>query len=411
MDWSEKRCCVGVDKITLPLSKSILNRLLAVEVLASGYRVPEELALACDDTRNMFLAVRSRESLISAGESGTAMRFLLALFSAKKFHHSEVTLTGENRLLRRPIGSLVEALRQMGADIEYLEESGFLPVRIKPKRLSGGSIKINSNQSSQFVSALMLIAPTIDGGLSIELPEKQGSRPYIYLTADVMRDCGVEVEFYGNKVTIAEQSYKPYRKQVESDFSSLSFWYAFVAVSEGLEELQFGDFYPNSHQPDSRIIEIMQRFGIETEFVDNSLIIRKEKGFLERFPKEFSEDFSQTPDLVPVLSAMCCLLGVRFEFRGVENLRIKESDRLRALEQELGRCGYDVLATENTLVWQGRSRGITTKKILASAHSDHRIAMALALLQQRKSIEIDHPETVKKSYPNFWDDLEKVKEI
>lgn len=402
---------MGADKIILPPSKSILNRLLIVEALASGYRVPEELALTCDDTRNMLLAVRSRESLIGAGESGTAMRFLLALFSAKKHHHAEVTLTGENHLLKRPIGSLVEALRQMGAEIEYLGENGFLPVRIVPQKLKGDSIKIDSSLSSQFVSALMLIAPTIEGGLQIEIPQRQGSRPYIHLTADVMRDCGVAVELSGNKITIAEQSYKPYQREVESDFSSLSFWYAFVAVSEGLEELRFGDFYPDSSQPDSRIIQIMQGFGIETEFLGNSLIIRKKKDFFEQIPKEFSEDFSGTPDLVPVLSAMCCLLGVRFEFRGVESLRIKESDRLRALEQELGRCGYEVLATENTLVWQGKSREVTTGKIFASAHSDHRIAMALALLQQRNPIEIDHPETVRKSYPNFWADLERVKEI
>ena len=407
MGWSQKWTDLGTIKITLPTSKSIVNRLLAIERLTGMFSLSAEVAM-CEDTQIMFRATRSKDIVINAGESGTAMRFLLALFSCKESNRAEITLTGETRLRERPISPLVDTLRYMGATLEYLDREGFLPVRITPMSLRGGKVKIDSRQSSQFVSALMLIAPLLPEGLDIEI-NSENSKPYILLTANIMEECGVESTIEANRISIKSQQYTQVPLQVESDFSSLAFWYAFFVVSKTVDTLEFSCFYENSKQPDRRIVDIIRDFGVSTEFSGDSIIIKKAKNFNKIIPTEYAADMSTTPDLVPVLSAMCCLLGVKFSFYGVKNLRVKESDRLEAIRKEFLRLGYYIVLGEDMISWNGDKYDIGIKKVNTHSHSDHRIAMALALMAERYSIDIDDKTVVCKSYPNFWHDLQYVK--
>ena len=331
------------------------------------------------------------------------MRFLTAFLSILK--GEEFVLEGDERMSARPVGALVDALRRLGADIEYLQHEDYLPIKIRGGSLHGGTIEIDGSQSSQYVSALMLIAPTLEGGLRIII-RNPSSLPYILLTADVMRQMGVCVEMTGSTLSIPQSEYCPKQISVEADFSAAVFWYALFIVSPR-QTMELRNLTTESRQSDSRIVTIAHDFGVTTHCSDSSLILGKES--VRHIPKSVEYNLRHTPDIMPVLTVMCCMLGVEFVLSGLANLRIKESDRIGAMVEELAKCGYMLQATDDTVRWTPHLQPEITKPVTIDTHSDHRIAMAFALLREQRYITILSPEVVEKSYPDFWHDLTAFK--
>ena len=388
--------------ISLPTSKSIVNRLLIIEAI-TGKKILDQKDISCGDTRVLAEALSSPTTRKYIEQSGTAMRFLTAFLSIRK--GEEFVLEGDERMSARPVGALVDALRRLGADIEYLQHEDYLPIKIRGGSLHGGTIEIDGSQSSQYVSALMLIAPTLEGGLRIII-RKPSSLPYILLTADVMRQMGVCVEMTGSTISIPQSEYRPKKISVEADFSAAVFWYALFIVSPR-QTMELRNLTTESRQPDSRIVTIAHDFGVTTHCSDSSLILGKES--VRHIPKRVEYDLRHTPDIMPVLTVMCCMLGVEFVLSGLANLRIKESDRIGAMVEELAKCRYMLQATDDTVRWHPHLQTEITKPVIIDTHSDHRIAMAFALLREQRDITILSPEVVEKSYPNFWHDLAAFK--
>ena len=388
--------------ISLPASKSIVNRLLIIEAI-TGKKILDQKDISCGDTRVLAEALSSQTTRKYIEQSGTAMRFLTAFLSIRK--GEEFVLEGNERMSTRPVGALVDALRCLGADIEYLQHEDYLPIKIRGGSLHGGTIEIDGSQSSQYVSALMLIAPTLEGGLRIII-RNPSSLPYILLTADVMRQMGVCVEMTGATLSIPQSEYRPKKISVEVDFSAAVFWYALFIVSPR-QTMELRNLTTESRQPDSRIVTIAHDFGVTTHCSDSSLILGKEP--IRHIPKRVEYDLRHTPDIMPVLTVMCCMLGVEFVLSGLANLRIKESDRIGAMVEELAKCGYMLQATDDTVRWHPHLQTEITKPVTIDTHSDHRIAMAFALLREQRDITILSPEVVEKSYPNFWHDLAAFK--
>ena len=388
--------------ISLPASKSIVNRLLIIEAI-TGKKILTPKDISCGDTRVLAEALSSQTTRKYIEQSGTAMRFLTAFLSIRK--GEEFVLEGDERMSARPIGALVDALRRLGADIEYLHHEDYLPIKIRGGSLHGGTIEIDGSQSSQYVSALMLIAPTLEGGLRIII-RNPSSLPYILLTADIMRQMGVCIEMTGATLSIPQSEYRPKKISVEADFSAAVFWYALFIVSPR-QTMELRHLTTESRQPDSRIVTIAHDFGVTTHCSDSSLILGKEP--IRHIPKRVEYDLRHTPDIMPVLTVMCCMLGVEFVLSGLANLRIKESDRIGAMVEELAKCGYMLQATDDTVRWHPHLQTEITKPVTIDTHSDHRIAMAFALLREQRDITILSPEVVEKSYPNFWHDLAAFK--
>ncbi len=396
---------MGTQIINLPSSKSIVNRVLIIEAI-SGEKVLAPEDICCQDTEWLSKALLGEDKTKYIGQSGTAMRFLTAFLSAQA--DEEYILDGDDRIKQRPIETLVNVIKQLGGDITYLGQNGFLPISIKGKKLNGGvTITFDASQSSQYVSALMLIAPTLENGLKIKLTD-QTSFPYILLTKQIMQQYGINIEIRNNTIYIPQGNYKLKRDIVESDFSSAVFWYAFLIISD-LKTIELGVFFEKSYQPDSRIVDIAKDFGISTIYDDNRLIISKKDNHI--MPLGVKYDFRDTPDLVPVMVALCCMVNVPFTFSGVANLRIKESNRIEAMVNELAKCGYILGTTEDTIFWHLQRTNIETKPIIINTYSDHRIAMAFALLAEKIELVISNPEVVTKSYPQFWSDLDIFRSI
>ena len=384
--------------ISLPASKSIVNRLLIIEAI-TGKKILNPKDISCGDTRVLAEALSSQTTRKYIEQSGTAMRFLTSFLSIRK--GEEFVLEGDERMSTRPVGALVDSLRRLGADIEYLQHEDYLPIKIRGGSLHGGTIEIDGSQSSQYVSALMLIAPTLEGGLRIII-RNPSSLPYILLTADVMRQMGVCVEMTGATVSIPQSEYRPKQISVEADFSAAVFWYALFIVSPR-QTMELRNLTTESRQPDSRIVTIAHDFGVTTHYSDSSLILGKES--VRHIPKRVEYDLRHTPDIMPVLTVMCCMLGVEFVLSGLANLRIKESNRIGAMVKELAKCGYMLQATDDTVRWHPHLQTESTKPVTIDTHSDHRIAIAFALLREQLDITILSPEVVEKSYPDFWHDL------
>lgn len=384
--------------ISLPASKSIVNRLLIIEAI-TGKKILNPKDISCGDTRVLAEALSSQTTRKYIEQSGTAMRFLTAFLSIRK--GEEFVLEGDERMSTRPVGALVDSLRRLGADIEYLQHEDYLPIKIRGGSLHGGTIEIDGSQSSQYVSALMLIAPTLEGGLRIII-RNPSSLPYILLTADVMRQMGVCVEMTSATVSIPQSEYRPKQISVEADFSAAVFWYALFIVSPR-QTMELRNLTTESRQPDSRIVTIAHDFGVTTHCSGGSLILGKES--VRHITKSVEYDLRHTPDIMPVLTVMCCMLGVEFVLSGLANLRIKESNRIGAMVKELAKCGYMLQATDDTVRWLPHLQTEITKPVTIDTHSDHRIAMAFALLRKQRDITILSPEVVEKSYPDFWHDL------
>ena len=394
--------------VVLPSSKSISNRVLVINALSGNRGVLPENVSDCDDTRVMVKWMNSLDDIVDVGAAGTAMRFSTALLSVMEGEH---VITGTDRMKQRPIGLLVDALRELGASIEYVEKEGYPPLRIKGKpMLSGGRVLLSGGVSSQYVSALLMIAPVMKDGLTLELVGEIVSRPYIDLTISLMRRFGADAYWVSeNEVRVESKGYCVRDFFVESDWSAASYWYEMVALSDDAEIVLPGLFC-NSCQGDSKVAELFEKLGVATEFVvgegfDACVRLYKTGNVCERF----DYDFVDQPDLAQTFVVCCCMLGVPFRFTGLQSLKIKETDRVSALEREMTKLGY-VIAEENgcVLSWNGeRCKGDITPVI--DTYEDHRMAMAFAPIALKLGeIRINDPQVVTKSYPRFWDDLKSV---
>lgn len=393
--------------VNLPASKSIANRLLVMNALAANVITINNLSQA-NDTRLLQgilgeLSFNTTPTVeIDCRDAGTVMRFLTAFFAITE---GKWLLKGTERMHQRPIGILVEKLKELGADIEYLHNEGYPPLLINGTKLKGGEISIDAGISSQYISALMMIAPYLKNGLTLKLEGKITSKPYIFLTAGLMQQCGVRAVFIGNVVTIPEGKYTPNKITVESDWSAASYWYAVAAIANRAE-IQLNGLLPDSLQGDSVVARLMEEFGVTTTFTNSGVLI-KNGGTVTN---HFEHDFTDCPDLGPTFIALCGAMGIPARFYGLESLAIKESDRTAALDTELKKVG--VVFEQNGEYWQlipNNEALNSSKTIEFDTYNDHRLAMALSVFSIVLSeIKINNPQVIIKSYPTFWDDFMQI---
>jgi len=388
--------------IALPMSKSISNRALLIAALCDNE--PQVLYPAlCDDTAVMIDALPRDGGKINVGAAGTAMRFLTAYFATRE--GVTVTLDGVERMRQRPIGVLVDALRQLGAHIDYLGAEGFPPLRVTGTTMHGGDISMPSNVSSQFVSAVMIIMPVIGGG-SILLTGDIVSMPYIHMTAAVMRDMGADVAIKGERITIGNR-YTGNDYVVEADWSAAAPWYALAALLPH-STLTLEGLAADSIQGDAHLVELGQKLGISSHFDTQG--VKLGMGQVIGCNCSYFADMSATPDLVPSWTVLLCLLERSFRITGVRTLHIKESDRVEALRQELLKLGYVLkIESEDAISWYGERAVITQEPPVIDTHGDHRMAMAFAPAAVRyPGLIINDAEVVTKSHPSYWRHLEKA---
>lgn len=385
--------------IKLPSSKSISNRVLIINALSmSDY--PIDNLSDCDDTNVMLRALDSDSSSFDIGAAGTAMRFLTALL-AKTFGQWDIT--GTERMKNRPIKLLVDSINALGGKIEYTEKEGYPPLRIYGSALEGGDLELNGGVSSQYISALMMIAPYMKQGLTLTLTGNIISRPYIHLTAELMRFFGAEVIVTDNKIKVIPGEYQPKPFFVESDWSAASYWYQIVALSDNLS-LQLPYLTKNSLQGDAKGAELFHLLGVKTQYTKEGVTISKK----EISTKKCIYNFVDQPDLAQTFVVTCCLLNIPFHFSGLQSLKIKETDRMEALKKEMRKLGY-VLTDKNDsiLEWNGERCEASAEPI--DTYEDHRMAMAFAPAALKiGDIDICEPGVVSKSYPNYWNDLKHI---
>ncbi len=397
-------------EIRLDGSKSISNRVLIIRALCQDDFAIHHLSNS-DDTKTLVRLLSSGEETLDAGAAGTTFRFLTA-FLAMTTTRPRI-LTGSERMLQRPIGPLVDALRMLGCNISYLEKEAYPPLKIEP-RSSGqpvSALRIDAGMSSQFISALLLVGPLVAGGLELELTGAVVSRPYIEMTLNIMHHFGVEVRFENNTISVPEKSYRAKDFTVEADWSAASYYYSMMALAEG-GQLTLKGLFPESLQGDSAVAEMMMRLGVETAFAEGEIKLTKSNDPPRPF---FEQDFLPCPDLAQTLAVACAGLGVHGLFTGLETLRIKETDRITALKNELVKVGamlvnipsrFSKKAPREFFSIEGRAQlnGVPCFR----TYEDHRMAMAFAPLALLGPIEIENPAVVSKSYPDFWKDIESL---
>lgn len=401
-------------RIMLPASKSISNRALVLNALSGNKLLPDNLSDS-DDTQVMLRALQDLPEVIDIGAAGTAMRFLTAYLSVTPGEH---TITGTERMKHRPIGILVDALRMLGATIAYEGEEGFPPLRIIGyDNLKGGTLTVPGNVSSQYISALLMIAPTLKKGLRLTLTGTIASRPYLEMTISMMCDFGAKVEWQGdNIIEVQPGSYLQRPYHIESDWSAASYWYEMVALTRDANaEVELVGLHHDSIQGDSRVWKLFEELGVETQYYvepDGTEVVKLKKG--GSITSHFSCDFTHQPDLAQTFAVTCSLLGVPFHLFGLQSLRIKETDRIAALMKELGKI-VRLEEKDNELLWEGfynidDLKDLPKEVFEFDTYEDHRMAMALApvCLRTGGQIQINNPEVVSKSYPSFWNDLSKV---
>lgn len=387
--------------ITIPGSKSESNRLL---ILRGCYPNISITNLSnSDDTISLLKGIEQVDGIVDIHHAGTAMRFLTAYFASKK--GVDIIIMGSKRMHERPIRILVDALNDLGADIHYLKNKGFPPLKIIGTDLNVSSVNLNAAVSSQYISALMLIAPSLKNGLTINLEGKITSIPYIDMTLDLLKKVGVSGTFSNNKIEIKHtKTVNSIAVNVESDWSSASYYFSIIALSNNLE-LTLNNFSKNSMQGDSKIISIFQKLGVETIFNknNNSILLRHLK---TKIIDCLSLNLNDTPDIAQTLAVTCFGLGIPCKLEGLKTLKIKETDRLLALKTELEKLGANVTITEESIT-VFRSRKII-ENITIETYQDHRMAMAFAPLVLKVPINILEPNVVTKSYTTFWKDLLKI---
>lgn len=386
--------------VLLPASKSMSNRALILNALSlSSY--PIRNLSDCEDTQVLIDAFNSKSNQFDIKAAGTAMRFLTAFLAGME---GEWIIKGSKRMHERPIYPLVETLMALGAEIDYLEREGYPPLRIKGRRLKGGEVYLSGNISSQFISALLMIAPLMENGLVMHIEKEIVSKPYIHLTLSMMEKCGVQVKWDGNDITVKPQRYNAVEFVVEPDWTAASYWYEMVSLIPGAEVTLKG-LERNSLQGDANVTNLFIDLGVTTEYMSDGIIIRNTK----KRTKKFFHDFVNEPDLAQTFAATCCFMGVPFLFSGIQSLKIKETDRVAALINELKKLGYLLKENEiGMLEWDGE-RCLPEKDPAIDTYDDHRMAMSLAPgAIVSGSLMINDPKVVSKSYPDFWNDLKQA---
>lgn len=388
------------DTISLPASKSISNRALIMGAVGQFDRSIRNLA-KCDDTDVLVRALDSKGNHFDVGAAGTSMRFSTAYLASRP---GDWHITGSERMKQRPIGVLVEALRALGAKIDYEENEGFPPLHIQGTQLKGGHIVLDGGVSSQYISAILMVAPTMKEGLILELSGNIVSVPYIRMTLGMMREMGIESEWEGNIIKVKPQQYVKSDYVVEADWSASSYWYEMAALSKQCQ-IQLPYLREVSFQGDSAVSRIFEPLGISTTFEGEGVTLRRAGEAIRRM----EYDFVEQPDLAQTLVVTCCALEIPFDFSGVQSLKIKETDRIAALKNECAKFGYVLTEpAEGKLAWTGE-RCQPAEQPIVETYEDHRMAMAFAPLAMVKgSVLINHPMVVTKSYPEFWEHLKQV---
>ena len=388
--------------LSLSGSKSISNRLLIIQAL-SGQMSPLKNLSNSDDTLVLQKSLSSNFPIINVGIAGTAMRFLTAYCAIQD---SEIILTGAHRMKERPIKDLVDALRLLGAEITYLEEEGFPPLKINGKNLKGGTLSIKADVSSQFISAILMVAPHFEKGIQLELVGEVLSRPYIEMTLNLMQRQGVSHLWERNTISISPGVYQNNVKEVESDWSSISYLFEILALSDS-GEIQISQVDENSVQGDQKVMDFFQPLGVESSIHKGVLSITKKSNFTP--PNYLEFDCVNTPDLAQTLAATAFGLGIEVRLTGLRNLPLKETNRLLALKVELEKCGAEVhIINEESLEILPGER-FNQKDFTFETYGDHRMALCLApLALKAKSVIIDDAEVINKSYKSYWKDLNRL---
>ena len=383
----------------LAASKSESNRLLLIQALSEKTLALGNLSEA-RDTQTMSSLIGEKSAIWDVKDAGTTMRFLTAYLAIKGEGH---TITGTERMKQRPIGLLVNALRELGAYVEYQEEDGFPPLKIsKLENQTTKKISIAGNISSQYISALLMIAPCLPKGLEVELTSAVTSRPYIEMTLKLMASFQVTHSWKGNHIKISPQAYSDGTYHVESDWSGASYWYSYMALNENKGHLFLPNLNAFSTQGDQQIVWIMKPMGVETQFVNGG--VRIEQKEIESYQQ--SIDFKDCPDLAQTAMVVAAVTGIQLTMTGLESLRIKETDRIKAMRSELAKLGAVLSDYGNAWILEP-SRSLP-ENIEILTYDDHRIAMAFAPLCLLMDVTIENPEVVTKSYPGFWDELEAL---
>ena len=386
--------------VQLPASKSISNRLLIIKALSSAQINISNLSEA-QDTRTLASLLKSEDNTLDCGHAGTTMRFLTAYLSTTL--NESRTLTGSDRMKQRPIGVLVDALKELGADISYLEEEGFPPLQINGGGIKGSEVTMNSNVSSQFISALILIAPTLPNGLTIHLTPDVVSQSYIEMTLKAIQHFGITVTRENNSIHIENGEYKAGDLNVEADWSSASYWYSVVALAADAE-IELLGLDQSSWQGDSIVSDIFTLLGVKTEYTQRGVMLTK----TPVYAKELGYNFINCPDLAQTVCVTTAALGIASRYTGLDTLKVKETDRVVALKSELLKVGADIKERKigeitcfpPPLACSGQS---------ISTFEDHRMAMAFTPLAcALGKINIEDPDVVAKSYPNYWRDMKSV---
>ncbi len=386
--------------IAISGSKSETNRLLLLQALYPNIQLQN--TSNSDDSLVMEKALSSSEETINIHHAGTAMRFLTAYFAAQEGR--TVVLTGSSRMKERPISILVEALRQLGAKIEYLENEGFPPLKITGQKITASKVALQANVSSQYISALLLIASKLENGIEITLEGPLTSIPYINMTLALLQEIGIETAFEGNTIRVKPSTnHQPITLTVESDWSSASYFYSIVALSEVGTTIRLSSYKKNSLQGDSALVTLYENFGVTTTFDGNTICLTKTYNVQ---PTPYTLQLNNTPDIAQTIAVTCLGLGLGCHLSGLHTLKIKETDRLEALQMELTKLGAEVTVTEDTLTLKATTSIPSNVKI--GTYTDHRMAMAFAPLALKVPIVIKDAEVVSKSYPNFWSDLKAV---
>ena len=383
-------------------SKSESNRLLILNSIYGNLKI-DNLSNS-DDTVILDKYITNLESHIDVHHAGTAMRFLTALLAIKT--NKKFVITGSKRMKERPIKILVQALNKLGANISYFDKKGFPPLIIKGQEIFGGEISLSSNISSQYISALMLIAPILKNGLLINLEGKITSKPYLEMTLAILKKIGINCYFKNNIISIEHCSkINNSAISIESDWSSVSYFYSIVALSNAAE-LNIGTFYKSSIQGDVKLYEIYAKLGVETKFIKSSsrILIKKINDFI--MPDHIDLDLTENPDIAQTIAVTCFGLGISCDLFGLHTLKIKETDRLEALKIELSKLGANVKVTNNS--FHLAPTFSINNGISIETYNDHRMAMAFAPLALMTPIIINNPDVVTKSYKDFWKDLKSL---
>ena len=386
--------------VSISGSKSESNRLILLRAYTSYFKI---LNLSdSDDTRLMLSAIESDKKEINIGHAGTAMRFLTSYYSS--ISGNSKVLTGSNRMKQRPISILVDALKELGSDIEYIEKNGFPPIKINGKNILSNSVTLPADVSSQYVSSLMMLGVSLENGLKIELSSEITSLPYILMTKKIIDRIGGITKIDDRGITIEpfKEMFIP-KQFVESDWSSASYFFSIAALSDSAS-LTLSTFFKESLQGDSRLVDIYKIFGVETKFEENHIILMKNKVDL---PKSINLNLKDSPDLAQTIIVTCLGLGVDCTLDGLHTLKIKETDRLIAMKNEIEKFDVDkVEITENSITLENNSN--LKHQVIIETYNDHRMAMSFAPLSLIVPIKISNPEVVTKSYVNFWNDLESL---